>query len=95
MIDICTVFLFLEVPGVAIPAETDPKYDFVTDANEYLTDHDEDGISERMVMFDGAVVQGLFGGPADPAILKVTGELEDGTLFKGSDTIRVIEKDKP
>jgi hypothetical protein len=48
-----------------------------------------------MVKFDGEVVQGLFAGPDDAAILEVTGILQDGTPFEGSDTIRVIEKGKP
>jgi len=35
-----------------IPAVTDPKYSFVTNPEEYVVDHDGDGILERMVKFD-------------------------------------------
>jgi hypothetical protein len=80
-IDLSTVRLQGEIPAV-----TDPKYDFVSDSSEYLVDHDGDGALERMVKFPHAeVASGL--SPGD-VTLTVTGEV-NGTLFEGSDTIRV------
>lgn len=46
--------------------------------------------NELMVKFDRSAVQDLIGSPGDAVELTVTGELNDGTPFKGSDTIRVI-----
>jgi hypothetical protein len=65
----------------------DPKYEFVTDSSEYLVDHDENGILERMVKFDKAEVTASLS--AAEAILTITGEV-NGTPFEGSDSIRVI-----
>ncbi len=65
----------------------DPKYEFVTNSSEYLVDHNEDGILERMVKFDKAEVMALLS--VGEATLTITGEV-DGILFEGSDTIRVI-----
>ena len=67
----------------------DPKYDFVTNSSEYLVDHNEDGILERMVKFDRAEVMALLN--IGEATLTVTGEV-NGTPFEGTDTIRVISK---
>ena len=53
-----------------------------------ITDHDEDGIPERMVKFDSLLVQLLLA-PGD-ATLTVRGGLIDGTIFEGTDNIRVI-----
>jgi len=91
-IDIATVNLWYEENSVS--AITDPKYDFVTDPDEYLTDHDEDGILERMVKFDRAAVRDLFTEPVDAATIVVTGALTDGPSFEGTDTIKVIEGEK-
>lgn len=81
-----------------IPAVTDPQYSFVTDPDEYLTDHDGDGIQERMVKFNRAAVieyletidfEGETG--SDKIVeLTVTGKLFDETAFEGCDTVRVI-----
>jgi hypothetical protein len=81
-----------------IPAVTDPQYSFVTDPDEYLTDHDGDGILERMVKFDrAAVIEYLETidfesetGSDTMVELTVTGNLFDGTAFKGCDTVWVI-----
>jgi len=81
-----------------IPAVTDPQYSFVTDPNIYLTDHDGDGIQERMVKFNrSAVIEYLetidFEGEtgSDKMVeLTVTENLFDGTAFEGCDTVRVI-----
>ena len=72
----------------SIPAIKDIKYDFVTDPAQYLVDHDGDGIPERMVKFDRSEVATTLS-PGTTVELTVTGELTDGTLFEGSDTIRV------
>ena len=71
----------------------DPRYDFVTNSCEYLVDHNNDGILERMVKFDRAEVesfirsQGIGWGKVP---LTVTGELFDGTSFEGTDIIFVF-----
>jgi len=70
-----------------VPAVTDPKYDFVTDPSEYITDNDGDGILERMVKFDRSAVQGILT-VGDAVEITVTGEVA-GTPFDGSDIIRV------
>jgi hypothetical protein len=62
-------------------------------SNEWnITDHDENGIPERMVKFDSLLVQLLLV-PGD-VTLSVYGGLTDGTIFEGTDTIRVINKGK-
>lgn len=81
-----------------IPAVTDPQYSFVTDPDEYLTDHDGDGILERMVKFDRAAVIAYLEtidfesetGSDKMVELTVTGNLIDETAFEGCDTVRVI-----
>ena len=83
-IDASTVLL----EGI-IPAVTDTKYDFVTDASEYLIDNDGDGTLERLVKFDRAEVQSLL--ISETAKLSVTGVLSNGKPFEGSDTIKVID----
>ena len=65
----------------------DPKYEFVTSPSEYLVDHDEDGILERMVKFDTTEVMALL--RVGEATLTITGEVND-ISFEGSDNIRVI-----
>ncbi len=75
--------------GVLAP-ELDPKYGFVGDEDSYITDYDEDGVEERMVKFDREVVQILLDVGLGMGIT-LTGELKDGTKFKGSDSVRVID----
>jgi len=65
----------------------DLKYEFVTNSSEYLVDHNEDGILERMVKFDKAEVMALPN--VGEATLTITGEVND-TSFEASDSIRVI-----
>ncbi len=87
LVDLFTVRLNDEVPAV-----TDPKYDFVTDPNKYITDKDGDGILERMVKFDFSLVKPLLV-PGDN-VLVVTGRLIDWPTmpdFEGTDTVEVIE----
>lgn len=67
----------------------DPKYGFVTNSSEYLIDHNEDGILERMVKFDRTEVMALLN--IGEATLTITGKV-NGIPFEGSDTIRVISK---
>ncbi len=81
-IDATTVLL-----NGTVPAVTDPKYDFVTDPGIYLTDHDGDGILERMVKFDRSAVQAILT-VGDAVGITVTGEVA-GTPFEGSDIIGV------
>jgi len=76
-----------------IPAITDSTYGFVK--NPHLMDKDGDGILERMVKFDRAMVISLIIQHMSPNVkqkvtLTVTGNLYDGTYFTGSDTIKVL-----
>jgi len=76
-----------------IPAITDSTYGFVKDPD--LMDHDGDGILERMVKFDRATVINLLIQHMSPHAkqkvpLTLTGKLNDGTPFSGSDTIKVL-----
>ncbi len=81
-IDAATILL-----NETIQPVLDPKYEFVTNPSEYLVDHNEDGILERMVKFDKAEVMALLS--VGEATLTITGEV-NGTSFEGSDSIRVI-----
>ena len=55
-----------------------------------IGDYDGDGIVDLMVKFDRAAMQGIL--QVGDVEITVTGELTDGTLFEGIDTIRVIDK---
>jgi len=85
-IDLETVYL------AGIPAITDSTYGFVKDPD--LMDHDGDGILERMVKFDRAMVITLLiqhmSPHPKPVTMTLTGNLNDGTPFSGSDTIKVL-----
>lgn len=54
-----------------------------------IIDHDEDGIPERMVKFNGSEVQDIVG--IGEALLIVTGDLIGGPSFEGIDVISVID----
>jgi len=64
--------------GIAI----DPRY------RARIGDEDADGIPDLMVKFDRQLVQSYL----EPGTVEMTilGELTDGTLFEGTDTVRVI-----
>lgn len=66
-------------------------------------DYNSNGIQDLMVKFDRATVVRYLGetyvvtdvtGSDYEIALKITGEHTDGTLFEGTDTIRVINKGK-
>ena len=80
-----TTILFNET----IQPVLDPKYDFVTNSSEYLVDHNEDGILERMVKFNRAEVKAIVN--VGNVTLTITGEV-NGILFEGSDIIRVTDE---
>lgn len=73
----------------------DPKYGFVSNASEYTTDDDGDGNPERMFKFDREEVQELLSDAENKEIveLTITGEV-NGATFEGSDTVKVINKEK-
>ncbi len=81
-VDVITILL----NGTISPV-LDPMYEFATNSSEYLVDHDEDGILERMVKFDKAEVMASLS--VGETTLAITGEV-NGTPFEGSDSIRVI-----
>ncbi len=68
----------------------DTKYGFVTSEDSYIVDNDQDGIMERMVKFDRREVEELLA-PSEEVVLTISGSLYDGSIFEGSDTIRVID----
>lgn len=85
--------------NTTVPAMTDPKYGFVTDPEEYITDNDEDGILERMVKFDRAEVISFIRSVVEingwrfmNVTLTVRGEAA-GILFEGRDIVKVIVGD--
>jgi hypothetical protein len=61
-----------------------------TEAN--TTDRDGDGFCEYMVKFDRAAVQAVLALKDGDTTLTVTGQLNDGLAFKGTDTIRVMSQ---
>lgn len=77
----------------AISPVPDPKYEFVTNPDEYLVDHNSDGILERIVKFDRTAVQSLIhhqGFRNCDVTSIMTGKLFDDTAFEGTDVIAVV-----
>jgi len=78
-----------------VPVESRLKYGFVK--NPVIEDRDGNGIPELMVKFGKQAlleyVRDVLGITWGDVALEVTGELTDGTQFKGSDTIKVVGAD--
>lgn len=74
--NISTVKLNGEIPAELHPTE--------------VGDYDENGILDLMAKFDRQEVMALLS--VGEATLTITGQLVDGTIFEGSDTIRVIDE---
>jgi len=75
-IDISTILL-----NDAVPAEPKPTE---------IGDYDGDSIPDLMVKFSGAAVQAILEA-GEEVEMTLSGQLTDGTLFQGTDTIRVID----
>jgi hypothetical protein len=71
----------------------DERYGFVASEDSYIVDHDEDGLPERMVKFWRSEVQAILD-VGTVVTITVSGNLVDGTPFKGTDEIRVIVPSK-
>jgi len=79
----------------SVQATIDSKYGFVSSPESCLTDHDGDGILERIVKFSREDLINLLLPHMSPhakqeTTLTLRGRLNDGTDFQGSDTVRVI-----
>lgn len=68
-----------------IPAEAHPTE---------VGDYDDDGITDLMVKFDRSALIEYLDATTGEVTLTVSGELNDGTPFEGSDTITVIDQGK-
>lgn len=83
-IDPSTVLLNDQVPPIL-----DERYGFVTSEEAYIVDHDENGILERMLKFDRQAVQAILS-PGNVVTITISGQLNDGSKFEGTDTLRVL-----
>jgi parallel beta-helix repeat protein len=86
-IDASSIFL-----NGAIQPVSDQEQGFAADPNEYLVDHDGDGILELMIKFDRAAVKSfiLSQDPARVITLVFTGKLLYGLPIQGEDTLSII-----
>ncbi|MHC4750240.1 MAG: choice-of-anchor Q domain-containing protein [Planctomycetota bacterium] len=75
-IDVSTIMLNGEVPAEPHPTA--------------VGDYDGDGVADLMVKFDRSATETLLE-VGDAVQISVSGQLIDGTVFEGSDTIRVIQ----
>ena len=92
--DIVLESIQMEGPlGDPIGPITDPKYGWVKSEDSYCFDSDGDGINNRMVKFDRALVCGTVE-EGSAITLTLKGSLENELLFEGSDVIEVISKGK-
>ena len=84
-INASTILLNGEIPPVL-----DPQYGFVTSEESYLVDEGcEPEVIERMVKFDRDAVAEIL--PLGNEVeITITGDLNDGTPFEGTDIIRVM-----
>lgn len=57
-----------------------------------IEDENKDGIPDLMVKFDRAVVQAILE-VGEVESLSIIGELNGGTTFGGTDTVRVIKEE--
>jgi hypothetical protein len=87
-IDISTVLL-----NDVLPPEQDEKYGFVIDPNEYIVDHDNDGIPELKLKFSRSDVEEMID-LGEEVDFTITGRFFDplGPTFAGTDVNRVIER---
>ena len=76
-IDVSTIVLNGVVPALEKPIN--------------VGDHDRDGVPDLMVKFNRSDVQDVLEPGGDEVEVTVSGELTDGTLFEGTDTIRTIK----
>ena len=75
----------LTVNGTAIPAQLSPTN---------VGDYDSDRIADRMVKFDRQAVIAAVGSASGDITMTVSGSLNDGRGFMGSDVIKVLDKGK-
>jgi len=75
----------LKVFGITIPALSAPTS---------VGDYDADGIAGRMLKFDRSAVIAALGETVGDINVTVTGKLNNGRTFAGSDTIKVVNSGK-
>lgn len=72
-----------------VPPVLNEKYGFASDESGYITDHDNDGIEERMLKFSRSQVISIL--EAGDAKIVLSGRMKDGRDFQGEDEIKVLE----
>lgn len=87
--DIDPTTILLATPSLTtLSPILDPKYDFVNSSGSYIVDQDDDGILERLVKFDRAILMSLL--QPGQQTLHVAGALTDGTLFGGTASVYLL-----